>query len=111
MCPRFGVLVKMFSLTEKLCKIEERHKEQNSLFQWGYYRKYGHKPGTAQSSSLSKCVEFRDIFCVVKWYTLNDQAYDKFSGNKDWFEMYRFVKFPHSNIVSTLKESVLPISM
>jgi hypothetical protein len=30
---------------------------------------------------------FRDIF-FIQQYVLNDQAYDKPSGNKDYYEMY-----------------------
>jgi hypothetical protein len=31
----------------------------------------------------------------------NDQAYDKVSGNKDWWEMLTIVEFPRSNTVGT----------
>jgi hypothetical protein len=51
----------MFSPAWKLCKTKELHKE-NSLF-WGkYYRNEGHKPETAQSSSLGEHVKLREFF-------------------------------------------------
>lgn len=40
---------------------------------------------------------------AIKWYILNEQAYDKLSSKKDWCEMQEFADFSHMNIVGTLK--------
>jgi hypothetical protein len=49
-----------------------------------------------------KMLDVGMFLCVSKQFIFNDQACDIVTGNKDWYEMYTFVEFPHSNIAGTL---------